>query len=629
MKVAVYDRAVHALMLPPGTLLDRRYRILDVLSGASAFAVTYRARDVTDEQDVVVKEFLPRAFVSRAGDQRSIQAHSPDDRTAFARCRRRFAREAELLADIGHENLPRIRAHFNANGTAYLVTDCCDGVSLAELAATSGGRIPAERAVPLAMQVLDALQALHAEGLVHGSVAPDNIRVTPDARAILLGLGTTRHVLGDAKAPAAGFAPIEQYGSREVGPWTDVYACAAVLYTMLNGAPPPSAIERAAGQQVTPPRADAIELAPGLARVMMGALAHLPGARPHSAEEFRRRLEAAVGEPRERQPGAWESTHSLVVPTAHGLNAIGDRDAAPLLVPASDERDDLGEPPAQDRWGEQLKHFAAAAARIGRDRIGIVAQSLGDGSWRDGVAQIRRPSIAAGVAGVALLLTLGAIAVRGESGASPAGSAASPPASRLAFIDPARGAALSGPTLGALSGAGPASVALPFGARVDSAVSAPVSETPAKTEESSAAPGGGAETESADASPTTADDGTLARAAREEPAPVDIAPVPAVSLALPPAAARAGVVPFQVESDVRERIARGGVMAEFGDYAGARRAYAAIGEFLVQLERRYPGAGVLATARRDVARAIETTQRACTAENAILRARKAAEVPCE
>jgi hypothetical protein len=133
----------------------------------------------------------------------------------------------------------------------------------------------------------------------------------------------------------------------------------------------------------------------------------------------------------------------------------------------------------------------------------------------------------------------------------------------------------------------------------------------------------------ADEAPARAERGESRAPAREAPAPVDIAAVPEVSLALAPAAARAGVVPFQVESDLRERIARAAVMAQFGNYAGARRAYAMVGEFLAQLERRYPGAVVVATARRDVARAVESTRRACTAENAILRARKAAAVQCE
>ena len=283
----------YTLALQPGTLLDGAYRVTRVLGDASTFAVTYLAKNERGTDHVVVKELLPRTVAGRARDELTVLPHSPNDEANLSRVLRRFGREAELLADIAHPNIPRVRRYFEANGTAYIVFQYYEGKTLGELAAATDGRLRPDRATGWVLQILQGLEALHAEGIVHGFITPDSILVDDNSRCLILGLGTTRHVVGPAREPVSGFAPIEQYAAREVGPWTDVYACAAVLYQLTTGTIPPSAVERSTGAALPMPWTTADVPAP-LAHSIMSALAQLPDARPHSAEEFRRRLEASL-----------------------------------------------------------------------------------------------------------------------------------------------------------------------------------------------------------------------------------------------------------------------------------------------------------------------------------------------
>ncbi|MDQ3995900.1 MAG: serine/threonine protein kinase, partial [Gemmatimonadota bacterium] len=294
MRTELDDCRHYTLALRPGTLLDGAYRITHVLAQSSTFAVTYLAQDERADNHVVVKEFLPRTLAGRARDELTVLPHSAEYEVTLARALRRFKREAELLADIAHPNIPRARRCVEANGTAYLVLEHYEGRTLAEHAAAAGDRLPADRASGLVLQVLQGLEALHAEGIIHGYLTPETILVDANSRALILGLGTTRHVVGAAREPMAGFAPIEQYVAKDVGPWTDVYACAAILYRLTTGLTPPSAVERSAGQTVALPWTGTTNVPAALTRAVMSGLAQLPDARPHSAEGFRRRLDASL-----------------------------------------------------------------------------------------------------------------------------------------------------------------------------------------------------------------------------------------------------------------------------------------------------------------------------------------------
>jgi serine/threonine protein kinase len=108
--------------------------------------------------------------------------------------------------------------------------------------------------------LLDAIETLHAAGVYHRDIAPDNILLEADGRPVLLDFGAARRVLGDRSQTLTAilkpaYAPIEQYAeasSARQGPWTDLYALGATLHYLLIGVPPPPATARTLHDDLVP-----------------------------------------------------------------------------------------------------------------------------------------------------------------------------------------------------------------------------------------------------------------------------------------------------------------------------------------------------------------------------------------
>ena len=286
----------YPLALPAGTLLADRYRLVRPIGESSAFAITYLADDQADGATAVLKEFFPRSLVGRDVDGSSVRPHSQEDERAFVRALRRFVNEGALLADISHPHLVHATGLVEAHGTAYLVMAHHQGQPLTEYVQRAGGRLPPAKAGMVVQSLLSALEPLHAESIVHRGIAPPSVFMLASGRPILLGFAARRHVAGQSTDLVPGFAAFEQYGTRDVGPWTDVYGAAALLYYLLTGSAPPSALERAAGEALVSPGTIVSEVAPTLGMVVLRGLALLPQQRPHAASEFRRQLETALND---------------------------------------------------------------------------------------------------------------------------------------------------------------------------------------------------------------------------------------------------------------------------------------------------------------------------------------------
>ena len=293
--------AKHAHALAPGTCLND-FEILG-LHGEGGFSLVYVAVDRSLHRRVALKEYMPSAFAVRGADQ-SVSVLSESHRQTFSAGLRSFVDEARLLAQFDHPALVKVHRFWEAMGTAYMVMPFYDGVTLKKHFQAH----PADEASLKALfaPVLDALELLHEHQCIHRDVSPDNILVlSSSGQPVLLDLGAARHVITDmTQAFTAilkpGYAPIEQYAddaSMKQGPWTDVYAVAAVLHFAIAGKAPPASITRVLQDRLKPLR----ETTSGyseefLAGVDRGLAVH-PTDRPRSIAEFR----ALLGIDRERR----------------------------------------------------------------------------------------------------------------------------------------------------------------------------------------------------------------------------------------------------------------------------------------------------------------------------------------
>ncbi|MCF8210296.1 MAG: protein kinase [Rhodoferax sp.] len=279
------------LVLPHRTLLHHgQYLVGKVLGKPGGFGITYLAFDTKLETKVAIKEYLPRDLAGRDGDHATISAHSADDAEHFRYGLTQFLQEARTLARFDHANIVRVRNFFEENGTGYLVMDYYDGITLADyLAQQPQGKLPEQTAIGILMPILDGLREVHAKNFLHRDIKPQNIYLTTGNRAMLLDFGAARQAMSERSRSLSvvlseGYAPYEQYHRRgEQGPWTDIYAGAAVLYHMVAGEAPPPATERVAKDELG---IDALGCSSTLANALQAGLAVDHRKRPQTMAEF-------------------------------------------------------------------------------------------------------------------------------------------------------------------------------------------------------------------------------------------------------------------------------------------------------------------------------------------------------
>lgn len=291
----VHPSAPGALVLAPGSHLFE-YRI-DAVLGQGGFGVTYLATDVHLNAKVAIKEYLPGEFAQRANDK-TVSPRWPEDQAVYQDGLDNFLVEARTLAAFRHPNIMRVARFFEANRTAYMVLEYESGKPL-KTWWPARKELSESDLLSLLQPLLDGLGVVHASGILHRDIKPDNIYVRKDdGSLVLLDFGAARQATGKGSVMAdvvtPGYAPPEQYDNGYQGPWTDIYAIGATLYWMISGAKPPAAPMRFAGT----PMASAKEA--GRGRYSNAFLAAVdwsleldPQARPQDLQAFSRKLFAA------------------------------------------------------------------------------------------------------------------------------------------------------------------------------------------------------------------------------------------------------------------------------------------------------------------------------------------------
>ena len=258
--------------------------------GRGGMGIVYAARDERLGRDVALK-----TMTSLAGDESA---------------RRRFWREARAAASVSHPNVCPIYEILEEDGELYIVMELLAGESLAER--LKGGALGVSETVPIGLQILAALSALHARGVVHRDLKPSNVFLTPHGVKLLdFGLARagdpemTRSLDSVANLTATGIvvgtprymAP-EQVTGDTVEARSDLFATGAILFEMLAGRPAFTGHNVVEILHATlheqPPALTGSPAVAAADRVIRRALAKRPADRPASSEAMAEELRAVA-----------------------------------------------------------------------------------------------------------------------------------------------------------------------------------------------------------------------------------------------------------------------------------------------------------------------------------------------
>jgi serine/threonine protein kinase len=281
----------YRLALPAGFTLAE-YRVVEVL-GQGGFGITYRCEDTQLNVQVAIKELLPVEFVTRSNDA-TVVLVTRSAKAGFEWAKQRFIAEAQILGRLSHPNVVRAFRLLELNETAYLVMEYVRGSSVRDWVRTNPNPSEAQL-TQIFLSLLDGLEYIHQEGLLHRDISPDNIMIRDSGSPLLLDFGSARTVLNITRnftnVVRHGFSPIEQYQSiAPQGCYTDIYSLAGTMIYALTGLIPPSAIDRFGDRDPFRPLAKimANRYPRRLLEAIDAAFAVRPKARPQTVAGWRR-----------------------------------------------------------------------------------------------------------------------------------------------------------------------------------------------------------------------------------------------------------------------------------------------------------------------------------------------------
>src|SRR5688500_15770242 len=244
------NKAYSNKALPPGTVL-REWRLEEVL-GVGGFGIVYKARGIYFDELVAIKEYFPSSISERDEDATVVPIDS-DSEEVHALGLKKFVEEAKLLWNLStpsrHPNIVSVRSLFEIHGTAYMVMDFEEGISLAKM--LKQGRRFNERSLwNILRPIAEGLERAHRVGVLHRDIKQPNILINEDNRPVLIDFGSARFEAAEATSTKVTFhtppyAAIEQYvRTYPQGPWTDIYALGVVMYECVTGEKPAEVLER-------------------------------------------------------------------------------------------------------------------------------------------------------------------------------------------------------------------------------------------------------------------------------------------------------------------------------------------------------------------------------------------------
>lgn len=276
------------------SLLKKRY-LIDRAIGEGGFGITYVAWDVSKGIKVAIKEYYPSGYVSRDPRSNQININAKENHAASNRGLKRFIDEAKNLSGINDlSGIVSVFDFFSANNTAYIVMEYLDGISLKRYVQRKG-KLSADTALTILKPVILSLESVHATGLIHRDISPDNILITKNNEVKLIDFGASKMANPNGQSVSIvlkqGFAPEEQYRLHgEQGPWTDIYAMGVTIYFCITGQLPPESIQRMYDDTILPPSQLGAKIDKTQEAALMKALAVFAKDRFRSIKDFAEEL---------------------------------------------------------------------------------------------------------------------------------------------------------------------------------------------------------------------------------------------------------------------------------------------------------------------------------------------------
>jgi serine/threonine protein kinase/tetratricopeptide (TPR) repeat protein len=287
--VPISDGALRLVQLfPPGTLLGGRYQIVRVL-GEGGMGAVYQAHDQELDRTIALKVIRPEL----AGNPAILQ---------------RFKQELILARHVTHKNVVRIYDLGEADGIRFITMEYVEGDDLRTLLKRHGKFQPSE-AVAIIEQVCRALDAAHAEGVIHRDLKPQNIMRDQQGRIVVMDFGLARSLETPGMTQTGALVGTLEYMSPEqalggdLDQRSDLFTVGLIFFELLTGQMPykadtafASLMKRTQERAISATQADA-SVPKALSAIVSRCLERDPKARFQSAREILQQLEAWVSNP--------------------------------------------------------------------------------------------------------------------------------------------------------------------------------------------------------------------------------------------------------------------------------------------------------------------------------------------
>ncbi|HVA37692.1 MAG TPA: protein kinase [Candidatus Dormibacteraeota bacterium] len=268
---------------PLGSIIAGRYRV-DSLIGSGGMADVYRGVDTTLDRPVAVK-----VLTDRSGD-----------------IRQRFLREAQSMARLNHPNIVSVYDAGESTGVSYIIMELAEGRTLRAL---SDEGVSTEHAISLCIELCEALQYAHAQGVIHRDIKPSNLMVLETGVVKVMDFGLARRTTDVSMTAQAGeivgtisYLPPERFLGRAGDVAGDLYSLGVVMYELFCHRLPFESVDddlvavifAHINQPATPPHAVNSEIPEALDALILRMLAKDPSQRPQSAADVAAELRAIL-----------------------------------------------------------------------------------------------------------------------------------------------------------------------------------------------------------------------------------------------------------------------------------------------------------------------------------------------